>query len=257
MRFSANLGFLWAGLSMPEAIARAAAAGFSAIEAHSPFGEDPGAVKAALASAGLPLLGVNSLPGDRTAGEFGLFALPGRGEDAMASFQPALDFAVATGAGMIHAMAGKTEEPAAMTTFVANLREAAHRAAPHGIKVLIEPINQRDAPGYFLSDLDRAAAVVEAVGADNLGIMFDCYHMQITGGDLLNRFRAHLPMIRHVQFAAVPDRGEPDRGEVDHRWLLPELRAAGYQGFFGAEYRPRGEIEAGLGWLDAFGAAKA
>ena len=257
MRFSANLGFLWAGLPMPEAIARAANAGFAAVEAHWPYSEDPAAVKAALEAAGLPLLGVNTLPGDRAAGEFGLFALPGRGEDAMASFEPALDFAVATGARMIHAMAGKAEGPAAMTTLVANLREATRRAAPHGIKVLIEPINQRDAPGYFLSDLDQAAAIVETVGADNLAILFDCYHMQISGGDLLSRFRSHLPMIGHVQFAAVPDRGEPDRGEVDYRWMLPELQAAGYQGFFGAEYRPRGDIEAGFGWLDAYGAAKA
>lgn len=257
MRFSANLGFLWAGLAMPAAISRAVQHGFAAVEAHWPYDEDPAAVKAALAAAGIPLLSVNTPRGNAGAGEFGLFAVPGRSADALAGFAVALDFAVKTGARMIHAMAGKAEGPAAAAAFAANLREAAQQAAPHGVKLLIEPINRRDVPGYFLSGLDQAAAVVEAVGAANIAIMFDCYHMQISGGDLAARFRAHLPMIGHVQFAAVPDRGEPDRGEVDYRWLLPELRAAGYQGFFGAEYRPRGKIEAGLAWLDAFGARKA
>mgnify|MGYP001281103759 FL=1 len=209
-------------------------------------------MKAALASAGLPLLSVNTPPGDRAAGEFGLFAVPGRREEALAGFRTALDFALATGCGTIHAMAGKAEGPEARATFVGNLREAACIAAPLGIRLLIEPINRRDVPGYFLSGLDEAAMIVDAVGEANVAILFDCYHMQITGGDLLARFRAHLPLIGHVQFAAVPDRGEPDSGEIDYRWLLPEMQAAGYDGYFGAEYRPRGETESGLGWFGSF-----
>jgi len=115
--------------------------------------------------------------------------------------------------------------------------------------VLIEPLNPRDVPGYFLTDLDQAARIITSVGAPNLRVMFDCYHQQITGGDLVTRFARHLAVIGHVQIAAVPDRGEPDRGEVDFRWLIPQLRRLGYAGAFGAEYRPRGTVQAGLGWL--------
>jgi hydroxypyruvate isomerase len=142
--------------------------------------------------------------------------------------------------------------PEARATYLDNLAYAATTAAEAGIGILIEPINQRDMPGYFLSEVETAAAIIDEVGADNLGIMFDCYHVQVTQGDLLRRFEAHLPLIHHVQFAAVPSRAEPDHGEVDYRWLLPQLWAAGYDGFAGAEYRPRSSTDDGLRWLDAF-----
>ncbi len=155
-------------------------------------------------------------------------------------------------AAKVHVLAGRAEGPDAFATLVANLRHGAARAAALGLELMIEPKNHRDVPGYFLPGLDRAPQVQEAVAAENLTLMFDCYHLQIEGGDLARRFRAHLPRIGHVQFAAVPDRGEPGAGEVDYFWLLPELAAAGWERPMGAEYRPRTTTEAGLGWLRKF-----
>lgn len=134
-------------------------------------------------------------------------------------------------------------------TYSANLTFARNMAAARKIRILIEPINCRDAPEYFLNSLDEAVRIAEEVGA-GISIMFDCYHLQIMGGDLLTRYRAHSHLIGHVQFAGVPDRGEPNTGEVNFGWLLPQMRDSGHAGYFGAEYKPRGDTSAGLGWLD-------
>ena len=134
-------------------------------------------------------------------------------------------------------MAGRVTGDAAFAAFAGNLRYAAEQAVPHGIGLLIEPLNPRDAPGYFLSSMELALRVIEASGGA-ARVMFDCYHMQIIRGDLLETVRANLAAIGHVQFAAVPDRAEPDHGEIDHAWLLSAIAQAGYQGYFGAEYRP-------------------
>jgi hydroxypyruvate isomerase len=148
-------------------------------------------------------------------------------------------------------MAGIAEGAAARVTLTHNLAYASEQARHRGIGVLIEPINQRDMPGYFLSEVELAAELATEAGP-NVRIMFDCYHVQIGQGDLLRRFERALPMIGHVQFASVPDRGEPDGGEVDYGWLLPRLYNAGYKGLVGAEYRPNGSTEAGLGWMRRF-----
>ena len=245
MRFSANLGFLWPDRPLAARIRSAAQAGFDAVEMHFPYSESLDEVRAALRETGLPLLSLNTRPGDVAAGEFGLAALAGQETRARAAIDEALDWAAALGAGGVHVMAGKGGDEA---TFLANLVYALDRAQTLGIAVLIEPINPRDAPGYFLASLEQAAAYVRSLGPGSR-ILFDCYHLQILGGDLLRRFDLHRDLVGHVQFAAVPDRGEPDRGEVNYGWLLPEMAAAGYEGAFGAEYRPRGLTEAGLGWL--------
>ena len=250
LRFSANLGYLFTDRPLPQAIRAAAAAGFDAVECHFPDATPPAEVTAALAETGLPLLALNTEPGDRAAGEFGLAALPGREDRARAAIAQAVDYAAATGAGAVHVMAGISDDPRAGATFADNLRFACDRAAPHGLTVLIEPLNPRDVPGYVLHDAGQAADIIATLARDNLKLMFDCYHLQITGGDLAMRFRDLRPMVGHVQFAGVPDRGPPDRGEVNYGWLLPRLAAEGWHGPFGAEYRPASpDTAADLAWL--------
>lgn len=249
---SANLGFLWTDLALPQAVHAAAAAGFGAVELHWPYEVPAAELAAALKQTGLPVLGLNTVRGDVGKGEFGLAALAGREDEALAAFTQALDYAVALGAGNIHVMAGKADGEAAHRTFVANLRRFRDLAAPKGVGLLLEPINTRDVPGYFLSDCESAASIISQCGGEGIRIMYDCYHMQIMRGDLLRQAERWMDLIGHVQFAAVPDRAEPDRGEVDYGWLLPSLRDAGYRGHFGAEYRPRGTTSEGLGWMKAF-----
>jgi hydroxypyruvate isomerase len=250
IRLSANLGFLWAGLPLPDAIRRAKAAGFDAVEFHWPYAEDRAAVKAALEETGLPLIGLNTVRGGD--GMFGLSALPGREADARAAIDQAFDWAAALGARAVHVMAGRAEGPEAARAFAANLRHACDRAAETDATALIEPLNPTDAPGYFLRDLAHAAEVTAQVGRPELKIMFDVYHQQLTGGDLIRRFAAHRDVIGHVQIAAAPSRREPDEGEVAYYRLLPALA---WDGWVGAEYRPRTTVEAGLGWMAAVRAA--
>lgn len=246
-RFSANLGFLWTELPLPDAIRRAKAAGFDAVEAHWPYETPVDDVKAALAETGLPLLGINTVRG--AAGENGLSALKGREEDARAAIDQALDYAHAAGAAAVHVMAGRFGDD---ETFIGNLRYAAEKARDLGDTILIEPLNTRDTPDYFLCGIEQAADIIERAGAANIRIMFDCYHVQVMQGDLLRRFEAHLPLIGHVQFAAAPARDEPDRGEVAYERLLPAMEAVGWKGFFGAEYRPSGTTDESLGWMRAY-----
>lgn len=257
MRFSANLGFLYEGRDLPARVRAAARDGFDAVECHWPYDVPAAGLRAALAETGLPLLSLNTRPGDLSAGDFGLAALPGREAEARAALAEALDYAATAGARGVHVMAGRTGGgPAAEACYRAALAEAADRAAPRGLQVLIEPLNPRDAPGYHLASLDHALAIVADLDRPNLKVLFDAYHIQILHGDLTRRFAQALPHVGQVQIAGVPDRGEPDAGEVHYPNLLAAMRAAGWTGPVGAEYRPRrGRTEDGLGWLPAFRAA--
>ncbi|WP_340107882.1 hydroxypyruvate isomerase family protein [Pikeienuella sp. HZG-20] len=246
-RFSANLGFLWTDLSLPDAIRRAKAAGFEAVEAHFPYDVPVDLVVAALAETGLPLLGINTIRGGE--GENGLAALKGREIEARAAIDQALDYAHASGAGMVHVMAGRCGDEA---TYIANLRYAAEEARDLGKTILIEPLNTRDAPEYFLTEVEQAAEIITRAGASNIRIMFDCYHVQVMQGDLLRRFEALMPLIGHVQIAGAPGRGEPDTGEIAYERLLPAIAEMGWSGFVGAEYRPKGATGESLGWMEAF-----
>ncbi len=178
MRFSANLGFLWADRPLAHAIHAAADAGFDAVECHWPFAAPASEVSAALATTGLPMIGLNTSPGDRAAGEFGLAALPGREGEARAAIDEAIAYAAAVGARHVHVMAGHAEGPAAEDAFLVNLDHACRAAAPRGIGILIEPLNRHDAPGYFLATTGQAEALIDRLGAPNLRLMFDCYHVQ-------------------------------------------------------------------------------
>lgn len=248
MRFSANLGFLFTGESLPDAIRSAARHGFDAVECHWPFEEDPAAIVAALNETGLPMLSLNTSRGDVSAGDNGLAAIPGREAQARTAIDAAIDYACSIGCRNVHVMAGKAEGPGAFSAFTSNLAYAAERADLAGIGLLIEPLNTRDAPGYFLTSLDVARAVVGEVGVPNLRIMFDCYHMQIMGGDLLDRISRNLDHIGHIQFAGVPGRDEPDRGEVAYERLFVAVQELGFSGYFGAEYRP---TSGSFKWLGA------
>lgn len=228
---------------MPDAIRAAAAAGFDAVECHWPYDTPPDQVRAALTETGLPMLGLNTRPGEG----FGLAALPGREEEARAAIDEAIAYARATGTQAIHVMAGIAAGPQARDAFIANLRHAC--AAAQGLIFLIEPLNTRDTPGYFLTSTDQARAIIEEVNHPALRLMFDCYHMQIMEGDVAGRLAALLPLIGHVQIAAVPDRGAPDHGDLDYARVFATLARLGYDRPLGAEYKVTGATEASLGWL--------
>ncbi|MFT7028374.1 MAG: hydroxypyruvate isomerase [Paracoccaceae bacterium] len=249
-KLSANLGFLWTDLPLPDAIRAAAAAGFDAVECHFPYAVPVADVRAALAETGLPMLGLNTERGDVAAGDFGLAAMPGREAEAIALIDQAVDYAAAIGCGAVHVMAGKSGGgDAAEAAYRSALTHACQRAAPHGITILIEPINHYDAPGYHLSTVEHGAAIIEALGQGNLKLMFDCYHTQIMQGDLTRRLTKHLGVVGHIQIAAVPDRGAPDHGEVDYREMLRTFDALGWGGHIGAEYKPGGPTGDTLGWM--------
>lgn len=253
LRFSANLGFLWNDRPLPDAIRAAYLAGFDAVELHWPYATPAGDIRRALEDTGLPVLGLNTVRGDVAAGDMGLSAVPGREREARDAIDLAIDYASDIGCGKVHVMAGRAQGAGARTTFVENLAYAAERARSAGVGLLIEPLNIHDAPGYFLSSCADAASIIADVGGDAVRIMFDCYHMGRMGRDIPAEFGAHRDLIGHVQFAAVPDRAEPDHGDVDYATLLPRLLADGWDGFLGAEYRPRARVEDGLSWLRGFG----
>lgn len=257
-RFSVNLGFLWPDRPLVERIDAAARAGFKAIEMHWPYDVSAEDVKAACARNHLTPLGLNTVRGDVQKGEFGLGALPGRERDFAASVDQAVAYCVAAGFTAVHAMAGvlaPNDRAAAKAVFARNLADAADKAAAHGLTILLEPLNPRDAPGYFYSTIEAAADMIAAVGRPNVKIMFDCYHVGISQGDLLKRIDRHLPMIGHVQIAAVPSRAEPDEGEIAYGAIFEALDALGYDGWVGCEYKPRGDTDTGLAWIRTLGVA--
>ena len=212
IKWSANLGFLWTDRTLPDAIKAASQAGFDAVECHWPYEHDPLIITKTLSQTGLPMLVLNTKRGDMSKGE----------------------------------------SQAAKQTLQANLAYAAKRAEQAGKTILIEPLNHRDVPSYHLQSVEAAARTIDAVGSDRVKIMFDFYHIQILQGDLLNRFKAYLPYIGHVQIAGVPQRAEPDRGEVNYPALLPAIYEAGYDGYVGAEYKPVADTDSGLGWRAAY-----
>lgn len=240
---------LWSDRTLPDAIRAAADAGFHAVECHWPFDTPVCEVNTALKDAGLPMLGLNTRRGNVTDGENGLCALPGRQQEARAAISEALAYAAATGTSAVHVMAGRADGPAAHDTFLENLSFAAENATPYGITILIEPLNRHDAPGYFLRTTGQASAIIEDLSLPNVRLMFDCYHVGRTEGDVTSRLRALLPIIGHIQFAAIPDRGPPDHGELDYPELFREIAALGWTRPLGAEYRPMGDTGASLGWM--------
>ena len=251
-RFAANTTYLFSDRPLIERFGAAAKAGFAAVEGQFPYDTAPGAVKAELTRHNLTMLGINTERGGE--GLFGLAALPGRERDFDALIKQSLAYITMIGGSAIHVLAGKVsvdQRPAAERVYIANLTRAADLAAQRGIILLIEPINPRDRPDYFLNRAEHAADIIAKVGKPNIRIQFDFYHAQIVGGDLMKRFEKHLPLVGHVQIAAVPSRHEPDEGEVNFSAIYAMLDAVGYKGWVAAEYFPRGKTEDGLSWLSA------
>ena len=249
-RFSANLGFLWPDRPLLERIDAAAAAGFKAIELHWPYATPAAEVRARCEKHGLVLLGINTPIGDGDKGDFGLGAQAGREEEFRETFLQTVAYAREAGASSVHVMAGVVAEDRkaeARKVFVENLRFATANAV--GLTLLLEPINQRDKPGYFYSSIDEAADIIAEVGAPNLKIMFDVYHVGVSEGDVTKRLERHLADIGHVQIAAVPSRAEPDEGEIAYASIFATLDRIGWGGWTGCEYRPRGDTDAGLVWM--------
>ena len=231
----------------------AAKAGFKAVEFLFPYEHAAEEIAAALKANDLQNVLFNLPPGDWAAGERGLAALPGREAEFRAGVAKALSYAKVLGTPRLHAMAGVLAVGAARAayraTYVENLRYAANELAAHDITLLIEPINTRDIPGYYLNTQADAHAIREETGAANLKVQMDLYHVQIVEGDIATRLRQYLPHIGHIQIAGVPDRHEPDSGEVNYTYLLRLLDELGYTGWVGCEYRPLNGTLAGLRWM--------
>lgn len=253
-KFSANLGFLWPDRPLLERIDAAAAAGFKAIELHWPYATPAAELKARCDRHGLDLLGVNTPIGNGEQGDFGLGAQPGREAEFRETFLQTVAYAREAGASAVHVMAGVVAQEgkaAARKVLVENLRFAAE--ATPDLTLLLEPINQRDKPGYFYSSIGEAADIIAEVGAANLKIMFDVYHVGVSEGDVTRRLEKHLADIGHVQIAAVPSRAEPDEGEIAYRSIFDTLDRIGWVGWTGCEYKPRGDTDEGLAWTKALG----
>ncbi|MBV9489957.1 MAG: hydroxypyruvate isomerase family protein [Verrucomicrobia bacterium] len=256
LRFAANLTMMFNEVPFPERFAAAARAGFKGVEFLFPY--DYGAQEVAqwLHENELESVLINLPPGDWAAGERGLASLPGRETEFRASVAKALEYAQALGTPRLHAMAGlcppAAERARHRQTYLDNLRFAAEELAGHDRTLLIEPINARDMGGYFLTTQAEAHAICDEVGASNLKVQMDLYHVQITEGDLTTKLLKYLSRVGHIQIASVPERNEPDGGEVNYPYLFDVLERSGYQGWIGCEYRPRAGTEDGLGWLGKY-----
>ncbi len=263
-QFAANLSMLYPELDFLDRFEAAAQDGFKAVEYLFPYAYDKQAIAARLKAHGLQQVLFNAPPGDWDQGERGLACLPGREAEFRAGIAKALDYAAALACPRIHVMAGllpagRTRE-ALRPTYVASLRWAAAEAAKQGVDVLIEPINTRDIPGFFLNRQDHANELIVEIGAPNVKVQFDLYHCQIVEGDVAMKIRQYLPTGRvgHFQIAGVPERHEPDIGELNYPYLFAVIdevaQQCGWSGWVGCEYRPArgaqsGGTSSGLGWL--------
>ena len=256
-KFAANLSFLFQELPFLERFGAATAAGFRGVECLFPYDVPAAAIAEELGRHDLTLVLFNLPPGEFARGERGLGALPGREGEFMAGVERALGYALLTGCRQIHALSGIWPEGSARAegeaVYIANLRQAADLVAPHGIALLIEPINPREIPGYFVTTTEEALALIDRVERDNVKLQLDLYHRQIMAGDLAQHLRALAGRYAHIQIAGVPERHEPDRGEVNYAYLLRLLDELGYAGWIGCEYRPAAGTAAGLGWARRWG----
>ena len=255
-RFAANLTLMYQEYAFPERFAAACADGFGAVECLFPYAYPAQLLAAHLEDQGLQQVLFNAPAGDWEQGERGLAALPGRTEEFQRGFlEQALPYAAALACPRIHVMAGLAPaglEPAALRAcYLDNLAWAAAQARPHGVDVMIEPLNPRDMPGYPLNRQAEAHEIVATVGAPNLKVQMDLYHCQIVEGDLAMHLRQYLPSGRvgHLQIAGVPERHEPDVGEVNYPYLFELIDQLNYPGHIGCEYRPQAGTSQGLGWL--------
>lgn len=250
-KFAANLSMMFNEVPFLDRFAAAADCGFTAVEYLFPYDHPAELVAERLQAAGLAQALFNMPPGDWAAGERGMAALPGREADFAAALDTAIAYAKVIGTPLLHMMAGlaPATDPGAIATYRENLKRATDRTGEAGIGLVVEPINGRDMPGYFLNDFNRALGFIAEMGAAHVKLQFDVYHRQILHGDVIMALRQMAPVIGHIQIASVPDRHEPLTGELDDRRIFTEIEAVGYQGYVGCEYRPAAGTREGLGWM--------
>ncbi|OHV12841.1 2-oxo-tetronate isomerase [Kushneria phosphatilytica] len=253
-RFAANLSLMFNEVPFMERFASAAEQGFRGVEYLFPYAFEPAAIAAELRRHRLQQVLFNLPPGDWEAGERGIAALPGREAEFRASVDTALHYAEVLECRQLHIMAGVAPEPAQRQVmhecWLENLAWAAPRLESAGITLLIEAINHRDMPGYLINYQQQARDAIEMLGAPNIRMQMDFYHAQIMEGDLWQSWQQHRNQVGHLQVASVPERHEPDSGEVNYPWLFEQLDQAGYSGWIGCEYRPWHETSAGLKWFE-------
>jgi hydroxypyruvate isomerase len=252
-RFAANLTMMFTELPFLDRFERAAQAGFQAVEFLFPYAFEPAQIRQRLDAHGLTLVLHNLPAGDWDAGERGIACHPDRVDEFRAGVERAIGYARALGVRQLNCLAGKAPagvpDAVLRATLVANLAHAAAALKTAGLKLLIEPINTFDIPGFYLSGTKQAAAILAEVGADNAFIQYDLYHAQRMEGELAATVQQYLPLIGHVQLADNPGRHEPGTGEIHYPFLFAHLDRIGYDGWIGCEYKPATTTEAGLGWL--------
>jgi hydroxypyruvate isomerase len=256
-RFCANLGFLFGEASFLDRFDAAAQAGFTGVEYASPYDYPAGELRRRLNANGLIQVLINSPVGNRAAGERGMACIPERVAAFRDGVAQALDYAVALDCKLVHVMAGVPPQDVAWETaaalYAANLAWAAEKALGAGVRLVIEPLNRRDAPGYLLRTQEQGAAIVAAIGRDRLGLQFDIYHCQTAQGDITRRLEALMPAIDHMQLADVPGRHEPGTGEIGWDYVFRRIDELGYAGWIGCEYNPIGDTAKGLAWRQHYG----
>ncbi|WP_237387973.1 2-oxo-tetronate isomerase [Xenorhabdus sp. Sc-CR9] len=252
-KFAANLSVMFNDAPFIERFERAANAGFKGVEYLFPYEESIEVLVEVLQKHQLTQVLFNMPAGDWNSGDRGIACLPGREKAFINGVHKALEYALALNCKQVHVMAGKLDKQFTQEQqrecYITNIRYAADVMAEHGINVLIEPINIRDIPDYFLTTQNQAESLLKAINRENVFIQLDIYHCQIMEGDLLRTIERLWGKFSHIQIASVPDRHEPDSGEVNYFWLFKKLDEMGYKGWFGCEYHPVGYTEEGLGWL--------
>jgi hydroxypyruvate isomerase len=259
-RFAANLTMMYTEHAFLDRFAAAAKDGFKAVEFLFPYDFAAAEIKARLDEHGLKQALFNAPPGDWAKGERGIASLPGREEEFARALDKALEYTAALGNKTLHVMAGlitpEQSREKHRAVYLKNLELAANAARATGITIVIEPINTRDMPGFFLNRQDDAQAICEEIGVPNLKVQFDCYHCQIMEGDLAVKLRRDMKRahagIGHVQVAGVPERHEPDMGELNYPYLFDLIDSLGYDGWIGCEYRPKAATSDGLGWIKPY-----
>ena len=256
-KIGANIGFLFPELPFLDRFEAAARAGFSGVEYAAPYDYPAAELRSRLQANGLRQVLINSPAGNRAAGERGFACLPGRQGTFRDSVQQALDYATALDCKLVHVMAGvpPADLPydTALALYAANLAWAGELGLKAGVRLVIEPLNPRDAPGYLLNTQEQGAAIVNAIGRDRIGLQFDIYHCQTAQGDVTTRLETLLPVIGHMQFADVPGRHEPGTGEIGWEFVFRRIDELGYTGWMCAEYTPAADTVAGLGWRQRYG----
>lgn len=253
LTISANLGFLWTELALPDAIRAAGRAGFDAVEFHEPYDHDPKAICDALGESRLRAVSLNTRRGGRD-GDFGMAAIPGRENEAKEAIEEAIAYARQIDCANVSVLAGIADRSRdADETLVSNLIHAGVVTEWLDVGVLVEPISTTTVPGYYLSTIEHALEIIDDTRGEGIRLLVDCFHTSVSEGDVLDAIAPHLNKVGHIQIASIPDRAEPDSGDIDYPRLFEDIhRCGGYTGAYGAEYHPSGRVEERLGWLQSW-----